>query len=180
MALTLVLATSFGLLVTLAVVLVITIQVSVGQRNTFELLRAKWRDLEGTLLLHRDQQLAMISMRDLKFRWLLEHAAHRIVIDRGLNAFANPDWSEADTDSLRRAEPRYAELETFLEATNRRLATDPLLADAHERMLTLSSDKGYLRLSSRFRNRLRYLEGELTRSPSSQPAGSTDTPSHDS
>ena len=59
----------------------------------------------------RDLQLASIERSTARFRYLLEHDPHRIVLTNGVSHFANFEWTDTDTELLTESDPAYAQLQ---------------------------------------------------------------------
>lgn len=131
------------------------------QDNLHGMLVFKWQDLETTLARQHDQQTALLVMRDMQFRWLLDNHPDRIVTDAGLEGLSNFEWTDADTDSLRGQSSEFAHLEAFVASTNDKLATDPQVEEARRRMTTISSDDDFMEMLKRFDTYLQQLEARL-------------------
>jgi len=127
----------------------------------FELCSRRWPDLPSTLALQRDQQLASIAIRDLKFRHLLEHDPSRLKVDRGLIGLATFTWTEADAKALREAHPEFAQLESFAARIARDIAADPQTNELTQRMIDLQDDPDYQHILSRFNAHAKVLESSL-------------------
>jgi len=131
------------------------------QNNLHGMLVYKWQDLEPTLARQHEQQIALLAMRDMQFRWLLENHPDRVVTDAGLEGLANFEWTGADTDSLRSQNSEFAHLEAFVATANEKLAADPQLDEARRRMTMISSDDDFMEMVERFDAYLRQLEARL-------------------
>jgi hypothetical protein len=146
------------------------------QFDLARLLSHKWPELEGIANLQRDQQFAALELRNKKFQYLLEHTPDRIVMDQGLTAFAEFEWTERDDDELRATDPGFAKLQQWAETNAERLSRHPQLAAAGESLLALQRDEYYLLVIQRFQTRLNDLETTLVsqarKSQSSKPSRS--------
>jgi hypothetical protein len=131
----------------------------------FELCSHRWPDLPNSLALQRDQQLASIAIRDLKFRHLLEHDPARLRVDEGLAGLAGFEWTEADTEALRKAHPEYTQLESFLKMIEREAAADPRMDELRRRLIALQDDPDYRRVMRRFDAHAAVLESSLLAAP---------------
>ena len=146
------------------------------QFDLARLLAHKWPELEGVANLQRDQQFAALELRSRKFQYLLEHAPDRIVMDEGLTAFAEFEWTEKDDDKLLATDPSFAKLQQWAEMNAERLSRHPQLAAAGESLLVLQRDEYYLLVIERFQTRLNDLETTLAslakKNKPSRPLGS--------
>lgn len=146
------------------------------QFDLARLLAHKWPELEGVANFQRDQQFAALELRNKKFQYLLEHAPDRIVMDEGLTAFAEFEWTEQDDDKLRATDPSFAKLQQWAEMNAERLSRHPQLAAAGESLLVLQRDEYYLLVIERFQTRLNDLETTLAslarKNKRSSPLGS--------
>jgi len=133
--------------------------------EVFELCSHRWPDLPTTVSLQRDQQLASIAIRDLKFRHLLEHDPGRLRLDRGLPGLARFEWTEADSEALREAHPEFVQLESFLKMIERDMAEDAKMYELRRRMIALQDDPDYQRLMQRFDSHVAVLESSLLAAP---------------
>ena len=131
------------------------------QNNLHGLLVHKWQDLEPTLVRQHEQQLALLTVRDMQFRWLLENHPDRIVTGAGLEGLAGFEWTDADTDSLRSHNPGFEPLQAFITTANEKLASDPQLDEARRRMTMISSDEDFRAMIKRFDAYLSELEARL-------------------
>ena len=131
------------------------------QFDLARLLAYKWPELEGVANFQRDQQFAALELRNKKFQYLLKHAPDRIVMDQGLTAFAEFEWTEQDDDKLRATDPSFAKLQQWAEMNAERLSRHPQLAAAGESLLVLQRDEYYLLVIERFQTRLNDLETTL-------------------
>ncbi|MDH3196823.1 MAG: hypothetical protein OEO21_01150 [Candidatus Krumholzibacteria bacterium] len=131
----------------------------------FELCSHRWPDLPTTLSLQRDQQLASIAIRDLKFRHLLEHDPGRLRLDRGLPGLAGFEWTEADAEALRETHPEFVQLESFLKMIERDMAADAKMDVLRRRMMALQDDRDYRRVMRRFNAHVAVLESSLLAPP---------------
>jgi len=133
------------------------------QFDVSRLVAQQWPELAGVANLQRDQKFAALELRNMEFHYLLEHEPSRIVIDGGLSAFTEFDWTEEDTDSLRAAKPVFTKLEKWVDLNAERLAEHPNLALARERLFSLQRDEYYVSMVERFQTRLDDLERALDR-----------------
>jgi len=131
------------------------------QFDLARLLAYKWPELEGVANFQRDQQFAALELRNKKFQYLLKHSPERIVMDEGLTAFAEFEWTEQDDDKLRATDPGFAKLQQWAEMNAERLSRHPQLAAAGESLLVLQRDEYYLLVIERFQTRLNDLETTL-------------------
>ena len=146
------------------------------QFDLARLLAHNWPELEGVANFQRDQQFAALELRNKKFQYLLKHSPDRIVMDEGLTAFAEFEWTEQDDDKLRATDPGFAKLQQWAEMNAERLSRHPQLAAAGESLLVLQRDEYYLLVIERFQTRLNDLETTLAslarRNKPSRPLGS--------
>ena len=131
------------------------------QFDLARLLAYKWPELEGVANFQRDQQFAALELRNKKFQYLLKHSPERIVMDEGLTAFAEFEWTEKDDDKLLATDPSFAKLQQWAEMNAERLSRHPQLAAAGESLLVLQRDEYYLLVIERFQTRLNDLETTL-------------------
>ena len=68
----------------------------------------------------RDLQLATIEERTARFRYLLAHDPHRIVLTNGIPQFANFEWTDSDAQALAESDPSYVALHSRVEAYEKR------------------------------------------------------------
>jgi hypothetical protein len=131
------------------------------QENLHGMLAEKWTDLEGTLRLQHDQQVALLKMRDLQFRWLLANHPDRIVTDAGLEGLDGFEWTAADTDSLRAHSPVFVQLEEFVADADAELDADPKVEEARRRLAAIVSEDEFRRMVRRYNAYLDQLEARL-------------------
>jgi len=131
------------------------------QFDLASLLGGQWPELQGVAGLQRDQQFAAIELRNVKFRYLLQCDPDRIVYDEGLSQFASFDWTEADSEALRAANPDFEKMERWAEKMSQRLSKHPGLVAAGERLTTLQRDERYQMMIERYQARMDDLETAL-------------------
>lgn len=135
------------------------------KRHQFDLanlITDKRPELAGVARLQRDQQYAMIEMRNMKFQYLLENEPDRLVWDEGLSTLANFDWTEEDTELLRASNPDFAVLERWTRFNSERLSAHPKLPEAARYVEELHREKHYLLMIARFELQMDDLETTLT------------------
>lgn len=131
------------------------------QFDVANLLGHKWPELQSVTGLQRDQQFALIELWNMKFQYLLEFDADRIVYDEGLSQFANFEWTEPDSEALRESNPDFLKLERWAEKNSKRLSEHPDLVVADERLTTLQRDERYQTVIERYQARMDDLESAL-------------------
>ena len=119
-------------------------------------------ELEEVAGLQRDQQFAVIEMRNMKFEYLLKFDPERIEYGEGLSRFANFEWTEADSEALRASNPYFAKMEQWEETTSKRLSEHPDVAVAGEKLTALQTDERYRSMVERYQARMDDLESALT------------------
>jgi len=131
------------------------------QHTLYNLLSHRWPDLGPTLLRQRDEQLTLIEMREIEFRFLLENHPDRIVNNQGLDAFTNFEWTESDTEVLRRENKQFASLESFLRYTREQIEADNRLGEARSRMNSMAGDPEYKKMNTGFHRYADQLDARL-------------------
>lgn len=81
------------------------------QRGVAALVARKGPQFREIASIENDLQQAYIERADLRFRYLLAHDPHRIILNEGVSRFANFDWTAVDTLVLSKHDPAYARLE---------------------------------------------------------------------
>ena len=132
------------------------------QFDLARLLGQQWPELQGVAGLQRDQQFAVIEMRNMKFEYLLKFDPERIEYGEGLSRFANFEWTEADSEALRASNPYFAKMEQWEETTSKRLSEHPDVAVAGEKLTALQTDERYRSMVERYQARMDDLESALT------------------
>jgi hypothetical protein len=132
------------------------------QFDLSRLLAGTWPELEGVARLQRDQQFAMIELRNMKFQYLLENDPDRIILDDGLSAFANFDWTEEDDEALREANADFAKLQRWAAMNDQRLSDHPKFPAAQERLERLQREEHFRSMHDSFELRLDDLETTLS------------------
>jgi len=118
-------------------------------------------DLEGVADLQRDQEFAMIELRDMRFQYLLVFDPDRLVYKDGLDEFIDFEWSDADNEALRDSNPDYLKLERWTEMTAKRLSGYPGLVEVDDRLMMLQGDDRYQTMIEHYRTRMDDLESAL-------------------
>jgi hypothetical protein len=132
------------------------------QFDLSRLLSDTWPQLEGVARLQRDQQFAMLELRNMKFHYLLETDPGRIVLDDGLTPFAEFDWTEADDEALRAANPDFVKLQRWAAMNDQRLSDHPRLPAAVRGVEELQRGEHFRSMHERFETRLTDLEMTLS------------------
>ena len=131
------------------------------QFDVANLLGHQWPELQSVAGLQRDQQFALIELRNMKFQYLLEFDSDRIVYDGGLSQFADFEWTDADSEALREANPDFLKLERWTEKNSERLSEHPDLVVASESLTKLQRDERYQTMIERYQARMDDLESAL-------------------
>jgi hypothetical protein len=118
-------------------------------------------DLEGVADLQRDQEFAMIELRDMRFQYLLVFDPDRLVYKDGLDEFIDFEWSDADNEALRDSNPDYLKLERWTEMNAKRLSGYPGLVEVDDRLMMLQGDDRYQTMIEHYRTRMDDLESAL-------------------
>ena len=81
------------------------------QQGLLELVKQTSPKFQAIATVQRDLQLAYIEQNTARFRYLLEHDSHRIILTNGVSQFANFEWSDKDTKALIESDPKYVQLQ---------------------------------------------------------------------
>ena len=131
------------------------------QFDLSRLLSNDWPELQGIAGLQRDQEFAVIELRNMRFQYLLVFDPDRLVYKDGLGEFIDFEWSDADNEALCVSNPDYLKLERWTEMNARRLSEHPNLIAVDERVITLQGDDRYQTMIEHYRARMDDLESAL-------------------
>ena len=131
------------------------------QFDLSRLLSNDWPELQGIAGLQRDQEFAVIELRNMRFQYLLAFDPDRLVYKDGLGEFIDFEWSDADNEALCVSNPDYLKLERWTEMNARRLSEHPNLIAVDERVITLQGDDRYQTMIEHYRARMDDLESAL-------------------
>lgn len=79
------------------------------EKQTHELVSKKWIDEKTISKIHLDLELARLDKKDAQFDFLIEHHPERIDRKKGLDDFANLEWSSKDEENLAHNDKKYAQ-----------------------------------------------------------------------
>ena len=85
------------------------------QTGLAELISSKNQSFTDLAIIQRNLQLSMISLRNERFRYLLQKDPKRLTLDKGISKLTNFEWSDKDSKALSAQDPSYAELEALTE-----------------------------------------------------------------
>ncbi|MCP5111850.1 MAG: hypothetical protein GY953_13550 [bacterium] len=121
------------------------------QRGLAGLVIEKRAEFEAVATAQRDLQLGYVELSTARFEYLVEQHPSRIVLTKGLSAFANFAWSEEDTKTLTAADSSYAALERKVAALRKRNDDHPSWPSFREYFRTdLAKSSEYQALLSEF------------------------------
>jgi hypothetical protein len=118
-------------------------------------------ELQEVARLQRDQQFALIELRNMRFQYVLDFEPDRLVFDKGLSEFAEFEWKDSDNEALRETNPDYFKLERWAEKNASRLSEHPDLVKSGEHLFALQRDERYQSMIDRYQARMDDLESAL-------------------
>ena len=131
------------------------------QFDLAKLLLDQWPHLDGVTGLYRDLQFALLELNNMRVNYLMDYVPERLVLDKGLTAFADFDWTEADSEALREINSKYAKLERWVEKFTKDLSNHPDLPEADTRITSLQHHDYYRSMIEQYQARLVDIESAL-------------------
>ena len=90
------------------------------QRDLAELVKRANPNFEEIAFIQRDLQLAYVEQGNVRFRYLLDHDFHRIILINGVSQFSNFGWTDADSKALSVSAPTYVQLQKRIEVLKKK------------------------------------------------------------
>jgi hypothetical protein len=131
------------------------------QFDLAKLLTDEWPNLVGVAGLERDLQFALIELKNMRFNYLVDYAPERLVLDKGLSAFAGFEWTETDSEALREINANYPKLERWVEKFTAELSEHPDFPEAERQIISLQHHDYYRSMVERYQARMVDIESAL-------------------